>query len=192
LVLAFADARLSVYCEDSALTVARGIQQPLEHRLLALPANQPLGPDPHHPGSMPPGSRTTGFQDSNEGCSSDDPPMSETAEGSLPDYAPVPEVGAFELNRPLCAARRRRGHGPMPGGCGSGDAARRRAATSSPTQVRFRGCSAPRGSLGRAGWKRALSLDHLDPATTAHLILWESSSAEQEPRRQSTFPRSEP
>ncbi len=59
-----ADTGISVHHEDGAVTVPRGLQQPLQHRPLASPAQQPprLRTD-DHPGSMPPGSRTTGFRD---------------------------------------------------------------------------------------------------------------------------------
>ena len=44
-----ADAGVAVHDEDGAVTVPRGIQQPLEHLALALPAEQPPGlrPDDH-------------------------------------------------------------------------------------------------------------------------------------------------
>lgn len=52
-----ADAGVSVHHEDGIVTAPGGIQQPLEHRALALPANQLLSTSPHdHPGSMPLGS----------------------------------------------------------------------------------------------------------------------------------------
>ena len=51
-----------MYHEDGAAAVPRGVQQPLEYRTLALPANQTLGRGPHQLGSMPSGSRTTGFR----------------------------------------------------------------------------------------------------------------------------------
>ena len=53
-----ADARLAVHHQDTAATLPRGGQQALEHRLLALSAEQP--PSLHaanHPRSMPPGPR---------------------------------------------------------------------------------------------------------------------------------------
>jgi hypothetical protein len=59
-----ADAGVAVHHEDGAVTVARGIQQPLEHRSLALPAEQPLGRlADRHGSSMPLGSRTKEFRD---------------------------------------------------------------------------------------------------------------------------------
>ena len=59
-----ADARLAVDHQHAAVTVARGLEQPLEHVALALPAEQLLAGCPRdHPGSMPLGSRTTGFRD---------------------------------------------------------------------------------------------------------------------------------
>ena len=50
-----ADAGVSVHHKDGAASVPRGIQQPLEHRALALPAQQPprVRTD-DHPGSMSP------------------------------------------------------------------------------------------------------------------------------------------
>jgi hypothetical protein len=68
-----ADAGVSLQNEDGAVTVPRGNQQPLERHALALPAEQPprLRAD-DHPGSMPPGSRTTDFRDSIADLSSHD------------------------------------------------------------------------------------------------------------------------
>ena len=64
-----ADARLAVHHQHAAVAVARGVQQPLEHRALALPAEQPpcLRTSANHPRSMPPGSRTKDFLDSIDG-----------------------------------------------------------------------------------------------------------------------------
>ena len=68
---------VAVHDEDGAVTVPRGIQQPLEHRSLASSPEQPptLGA-PDHPGSMPPGSGTKDFLDStNPGGGQDDRAM---------------------------------------------------------------------------------------------------------------------
>jgi hypothetical protein len=60
-----ADAGVSVHHKDGAASVPRGIQQPLEHRALALPAQQPprVRTD-DHPGSMSPrsGLRISGIR----------------------------------------------------------------------------------------------------------------------------------
>jgi hypothetical protein len=62
-----ANAGVSVHHEDGAVAAARGIQQPVEHRALALPAEQPpRACADDHLGSMPPGSRTTDFLDSTD------------------------------------------------------------------------------------------------------------------------------
>ena len=57
-----ADAGLSVHHEDGAVAAPRGLQQPVEHLALALPAEQPprLRADDHL-GSMPPGCTDYGF-----------------------------------------------------------------------------------------------------------------------------------
>ena len=87
-----ADAGVSADDEDGAVFVARGVQQPLEHRPLALPADQPRGVDSHgHPGSMPASVMTTDFRDSIAGRGEHDSGMSDTAADTLPDYAPVPK-----------------------------------------------------------------------------------------------------
>ena len=56
---------VAVHDEDGAVTVPRGIQQPLEHRSLASSPEQPPTLRAHdHPGSMPAGSGTKDFLDS--------------------------------------------------------------------------------------------------------------------------------
>src|SRR6266542_2608685 len=61
----FANSWVAVHHEDTAVALARRLQQPLEHRLLALSAEQPLRLCARdHPGSMPLRSRTKDFLDS--------------------------------------------------------------------------------------------------------------------------------
>ena len=81
-----ADAGVSVHHEDGAVTVPRGTQQPLEHRALALPADEPPRLRAHdHPGSMPPGSGTKDFLDStNPGGGQDDRPMQAVSRHRIP------------------------------------------------------------------------------------------------------------
>ena len=78
-------------CTTRTATAARGIQNPLEHRALALPPEQPprLRSDDHL-GSMPAGHglRISGIRST--GFDSHHPSMSTTDTSSLPDYAPVP------------------------------------------------------------------------------------------------------
>ena len=60
-----ADSGLPIDDEDGPMTVPRRAQQPLEHRALALPAEQPPGVlADTHPGSMPPrtGLRVSGIR----------------------------------------------------------------------------------------------------------------------------------
>ena len=59
-----ADARLAVHRQHTAVSSARSLQQAVECDTLALPAEQlHCGCPDDHCVSMPPGSRTTGFQD---------------------------------------------------------------------------------------------------------------------------------
>jgi hypothetical protein len=59
-----AHAGVAVHHEDGAVTVARGIQQPLEHCSLPSPPEQPLRRlADRHGNSMPLGSRTKEFRD---------------------------------------------------------------------------------------------------------------------------------
>ena len=63
-----ANSWLAVHHKDAAATLARGGQQALEHRLLALSAEQqPSLHVANHPRSMPPASRTKAFLDSIDG-----------------------------------------------------------------------------------------------------------------------------
>jgi len=74
-----ADAGLAVQNQHGMATVPRGIQQPLEHRALASPSNQPLSRDRRdHPGSMPLGQglRVSGIR--SPSGSGHDPSMNNT------------------------------------------------------------------------------------------------------------------
>ena len=103
-----ADARVAVHDQDAAVPAARGVQQPVEHLALALPAEQPLrrgalvtiarasmplGRGLRISGMRPPGAakpRCAAIAAAERSRSMSDAARRTIDTSDLPDYAPVP------------------------------------------------------------------------------------------------------